>query len=276
MRAVQLTEPVAHHAEGPVWIDGLHWVDLLAGDVLRLHPDGAIERRHIGSIVAVIRPRTGGGFAYALERGFALEDATGHLITLPDLWSDPMLRMNDGGCAPDGSFLCGSMAYDAASGAGSLYRLAPDGHASRVLSGVTISNGLEWSPDGALAYYVDSVTGRVDVFDYDGGTLANRRPFASIAEGAPDGLTVDSEGGVWVALWGGSAVHRYDPAGVLTAVVSVDARQVTSCAFGGAALDELFITTSREGLDDDDDPLAGSVFVVRPGVTGVPVRAYGG
>jgi sugar lactone lactonase YvrE len=186
--------------------------------------------------------------------------------------------MNEGGCDPDGRFWCGSMAYDQSPGAASMYRLDPDGTVRRVFDGVTVSNGLEWSPDGTLAYYDDTATHRVDVFDYDRDAgLTGRRPFVVLGDdGNPDGLTVDAEGGVWVALFGGGAVHRYDAAGRLTAVVEVPTPQVTACTLGGPQLDQLFITTSREGMGPDDDPLAGSLFRVDAGVRGLPVRAFAG
>ncbi|MEX1908449.1 SMP-30/gluconolactonase/LRE family protein [Janibacter sp. Y6] len=280
MQAEQITDPVAHHAEGPVWSPrwgGLRWVDMVAGDVLSLAPDGSVARRHVGTVVAALRPRTRGGAVLALERGFALEDADGTVTPLRDLWSGPV-RMNEGGCDPDGRFWCGSMAYDQSEGAASLYRLDPDGSTSVQLTGVTISNGLEWSPDGALAYYNDTQTGRVDVFDYDRESgLTGRRPFVEVADGGhPDGLTVDAEGGVWTAIFDQGVVHRYDRAGRLDEVVEVEARQVTACTFGGPALDELYVTTSREGLEEGDDPLAGSLFRVSPGVRGLPAREFTG
>ena len=276
--AEQVTGPVAYHGEGPVWSDGLHWVDMLAGDVLSLAPDGSVGRRHVASVVAALRPRATGGFVYAVERGFALDDGPGTSVrALPELWSTGALRMNEGGCDPDGRFYCGTMAYALTPGAASLYRLDTDGRVAQVLDGLTISNGLEWSPDGALAYYVDSASGRIDVMDYDAGLgLTGRRPFARVEAGSPDGLTVDAEGGVWVAIWGASAVHRYDPAGRLTEVVRLPATHVTACTFGGPDLADLYITTSREGLDDSAEPQAGSLFVWRPGVRGRPVRPYGG
>ena len=276
--AEQITAPIAYHAEGPVWIDGLHWVDMLAGDVLSLGSDGSVGRRHVGQVVAALRPRTSGGFVYAVERGFALDDGIGTPIrALPDLWTTDTVRMNEGGCDPDGRFYCGSMAYAETPGAASLYRLDPDGGVATVLVDLTVSNGLEWSPDGRLAYYVDSATGRIDVMDYaaDRG-LTDRRPFVTVEVGAPDGLTVDAEGGIWVALWGGSAVHRYAPEGTLSEVIELPVTQVTACTFGGNALDELFITTSREGLPAGEEPAAGSLFRVRPGITGLPIRHFAG
>jgi sugar lactone lactonase YvrE len=279
MKVEQVTDVVAYHGEGPVWSlrwGGLRWVDMLAGDVLSLAPDGAVERRHVGDIAAALRPRRGGGAVIGIERGFALEDPDGSVRALHEVWSDPSVRMNEGGCDPDGRFYCGSMAYDQLEGAASLYRLDPDGSVRIVLDGVTVSNGLEWSPDGTLAYYNDTATRSIAVFDYDRDAgLTGRRVFASL-EHRPDGLTVDAEGGVWTALSDGGAVRRYTPDGKLDAVIDVPARKVTACAFGGRGLDELFITTSREGLQPGDDPLAGALFCARPGVHGLAVREFAG
>lgn len=280
--AERLTDPVAYHAEGPVWSErwgGLRWVDMFAGDVLSLDAGGRVRRRHVGAIAAALRPRRRGGAVIGVERGFVLEEPDGSLIHLGELWTDATVRMNDGGCDPDGRFYCGSMATDRRHGAGALHRLDPDRTVHVVLAGVTISNGLEWSPDGSLAYYVDTATQTIARFDYtrDAG-LSARRVFVAIAErdGRPDGLTVDAEGGVWVALNGGGAVRRYTPDGAVDLAVEVPARQVTACTFGGAGLDRLFITTSREGLEPGADPLAGSVFHADVGFRGLPIREFDG
>jgi len=282
----QLTAPVAFHAEGPVWSPawgGLRWVDMFAGDVLSMSlrgpAGGDIARRHVGAIAAALRPRRDGGAVIAVERGFALEDADGELHLLPDLWADPGVRMNDGGCDPDGRFYCGSMAYDKAPGRGTLYRLDGDGATSAIFGGSTISNGLDWSPDGSIAYYIDTPTRRIDVFDYapDAG-LTGRRTFVEITDspGSPDGLTVDAHGHVWVALFGGSAVRRYRPDGKLDGLIELPVTNVTACTFAGAELDELVITTSREDLPEDTQPEAGALFRCRPGVAGQPVLEFAG
>jgi sugar lactone lactonase YvrE len=282
VRTEQVTGPMAYHGEGPVWSErwgGLRWVDMLAGDILTLVADGSINRRHVGTIAAALRPRQQGGAVICVERGFALEEADGEIRYLDKLWSDTNVRMNEGGCDPDGRFYCGSMAYDQQPGAGALYQLDPDSSVHVVLENVTISNGLEWSPDGSRAYYNDSPTQRIDIFDYDSESgLSGRRPFAEVpAEvGLPDGLTVDEEGGVWVALYGGGSVRRYTPEGMLDEVIEVPAKQVTACTFGGRALDQLFITTSREDLKPGEDPLAGSLFRTAVGVAGMPVREFVG
>ena len=217
------------------------------------------------------------------ERGFVLLDAGMQVERrLPDLWDDPGVRMNEGGADPAGNFWCGSMAYDEREGGGALYRLAPDLSVQKVLDGVTISNGFGFSPDGARAYYVDTPTRKVDVFDHRDGTLTGRRTAFEPADGPgfPDGLTVDAEGCVWVALFDGAAVHRYTPDGELLAVVPLPVAQVTACTFGGPGLDRLYVTTSREGLDADAlaaQPLAGALFCVDlPGVRGLPVLEFAG
>jgi sugar lactone lactonase YvrE len=280
MRAEPITRPVAFHGEGPVWWDGwggLRIVDLFAGDVLTLTGD-KVERRHVGTVAAALRPRRDGGAVLALERSFALEGADGALTVLPDVWNDETIRFNDGGCDPDGRFYCGTMAWDARPGAGSLYRLDPDGSVTLVLDGVTISNGLEWSPDGSRAYYADTPTGRIDVFDYDAvAGLTDRRPFVEIPpeRGSPDGLTVDADGAVWVALYGGGAVHRYVE-GRLDAVVEVPTPKPTACTFGGPGLTTLYVTTTQENVPPGSDPAAGALFAVEPGVAGLPARTFAG
>jgi sugar lactone lactonase YvrE len=279
MKPEQITASVTYHGEGPVWSEiwgGLRWVDMLAGDVLSLADDGTIGRQHVGEVAAAVRPRRGGGAVIGVERGFALQEADGTLTTLPELWSDTNMRMNEGACDPAGRFYCGSMAYDKTPGAAALYRLDADGSVSVALEGVTVSNGLDWSPDGTRAYYNDTDTHRVDVFDYgrDSG-LSGRRAFV-VVDGRPDGLTVDAEGGVWTALSDSGVVHRYTPEGHLDAVVELPVTKVTACTFGGAQLDELFITTSCEGLDPGDEPQAGSLFRVVPGVRGRPTLEFDG
>ena len=276
MRAEQLTDALAYHGEGPVWdaaTQRLLWVDMHAGDVLATTADGADTGRcPVGELAACVVPRAAGGYAVATARGFTLLDADGSHHQLPDVWSDTTVRMNDGGCDPQGRFFCGSMATDAAAGRGAMYRLDPDGSVTQVFTGVTISNGLGWSPDGSVAYYVDTPTLRIDACAPD---LSSRRAFASVEGGAPDGLTVDADGGVWVALWGGHAVHRYAPSGELDAVIELPVAQVTSCAFGGDDLATLFITTSAENLADPE-PAAGALFAVTPTVRGLPTLTFAG
>ncbi len=286
LTARPVTAAVADHGEGPVWhpsFAGVRWVDMHAGDILELVGPDAVTRTHVGTVAAAFRPRRGGGVVLADARGFVLLDADLAVERrLPELWDDPGVRMNEGGADPAGNFWCGSMAYDQSEGAGALYRLTPDLTATKEVDGVTVSNGLGFSPDGTRAYYVDTPTRRVDVFDHEGGTLANRRTAVEVVDGpgSPDGLTVDAEGCLWVALFGGSAVHRYSPDGTLLAVVPLPVAQVTACTFGGPDLDRLYVTTSREGLDEADraaQPLAGALFAVDvAGVRGLPALEFAG
>jgi sugar lactone lactonase YvrE len=282
MRAEQVTDQVAFHGEGPVWSaawGGLRFVDMLAGAVLSLRSDGSVERRQVGAIAAALRPRSGGGAVIGVERGFVLEEPDGALSPVIAAWTEADARMNDGSCDPDGRFYCGSMAYDRHQGGGALYRLDPDLTVHRILAGVTISNGLDWSPDGSLAYYVDTETSRVDVLDYNAESgLANRRPFVHIhsGDGRPDGLTVDADGGIWVALNGGGAVRRYAPDATLDLVVETPTPHVTACTFGGSDLRTLFITTSRESVPAGEDPVAGSLVACEPGATGRATLEFAG
>jgi sugar lactone lactonase YvrE len=251
---------------------------MMAGDVLSLASDGTVTRQHVGSVAAALRPRVGGGAVIGVERGFALQEADGSVTPLDPVWTTDQIRMNDGGCDPDGGFYCGSMAYDKREGAASLYRLAPDGSVTVALTGVTISNGLEWSPDGSLAYYNDTATHAISVFDYDRDAgLTGRRPFVQLPDdGNPDGLTVDAEGGVWTALYGSGTVHRYAPDGTLSEVIELPTPNVTACTLGGAQLDQLFITTTQEGLPAGSDRLAGALFRADVGGPGRPVREFAG
>jgi sugar lactone lactonase YvrE len=282
-RADRFTAPCTFHGEGPFWDatnDRLLLVDMLAGAVVEVDADGGTRRRKLAKVAAAIRARRGGGYVLATENRFVLlgPDLT-EQHSLPPAFADPGVRMNDGGCDPQGRFYCGTMAYAETPGAGTLYRLDPDGSVHVTLRDVTISNGLQWNWAGDTVCYADTPTGRVDSFDFDQASAAftNRRTFTEISGGGhPDGMAIDEEDGIWVALWGGSAVHRYDSGGRLDLVVDLPVSNVTACAFGGPELRTLFITTSRQGLDVDDQPEAGAVFRYDAGVRGAPQHAFAG
>ena len=282
MTPENVTGPIAHHAEGPVWWPGwggLRWVDGDAGDLLTLRP-GGVTRQHIDDeYLAFVRPRVGGGLVAVGARTLYLaDDVDGEAHAAASLVDDPRVRMNDGCCDPRGRLLAGSMAYDATTDAGSVVRVGADLGVATVLARTTVSNGIGFSPDGRRAYYVDTMTHRIDVFDVAEGELRGRRAFAVIPteQGLPDGLTVAADGSVWVALWGGSAVHGYDASGALIATVELPVPQVSACTFGGDDLDTLYITTSAQGLPADHGTEAGSVFAMQPGVRGVPVTPFAG
>jgi len=274
-------------AEGPVWdADAglLRWVDILGCRVHALDvATGRDEWFATPSPVGSIALRNGGGLLLALEDGFWLE-RNGRLERLAGVEEDDhTLLMNDGKCDRNGRFWAGTVAYDEHEGAGTLYRLDPDGTVTPMIRSLTMSNGIAWNGDDALMYFIDSETHRIDVFDYDPvrGQIAGRRPFAALADGpgVPDGMTIDAEDCLWVAVWGASCVLRYRPNGTIAEVVRLPVSQVTSCAFGGRDLDELFITSARVDLSDaalHDEPLAGGIFRCRPGVSGLRSAYFAG
>ncbi|MDU0348081.1 SMP-30/gluconolactonase/LRE family protein, partial [Actinomyces sp. MRS3W] len=231
MKAQRITDSIAYHAEGPCWweaTDHLRFVDMLAGAVVELDDNapGGHRRLPVGSAVAsVIRPRVGGGAIVATERGISLgrRDDLSDLSPAAELFTDPEVRTNEGGCDPDGRFWIGTMPYAKTPGGANMYRWdGPGAQPMRAWGGATICNGLGFSPDGTVAYWIDTPTGVVTLMDYDPARgLVDPRPFVSIDpdEGHPDGLCVDAEGGVWTALNGGAAVRRYSADGVLDAVV---------------------------------------------------------
>jgi sugar lactone lactonase YvrE len=277
----------ARLGEGPVWdarSGRLVWVDIEGRALHSTDPGTGTTTTHPMPLrIGIAVPRQSGGFVAALEDGFHAIDPDGQTQLIAAVaTASGRLRFNDGACDPAGRFLAGTMAYDYAPGAGALYRLDLDLRVIRLLDGVTISNGLGWSPDGGTMYYVDTPTRRIDAFDYDvaTGALSRRRSFVDIdGDGRPDGLCVDVDGAVWVALWPGWSVRRYLADGTLDAVLPVPVAKVSSCAFGGPSLDELFITSAWTELSDEErlaQPHAGSLFRASVGVRGVPRAAFAG
>ncbi|MEU4348049.1 SMP-30/gluconolactonase/LRE family protein [Streptomyces sp. NPDC023838] len=270
----------AELGEGPTWDPAsgrLIWVDILSSRIHTYEPDNGrrtvmATEQHVGAA----KPRAGGGLVVNLRDGIGLYGPDGAFSWL---LRDPVpgRRGNDAAVAPDGALWVGTMRYDEATGGGSLTRVAGDGTATPQPGPVSVSNGTGWSPDGRLMYYVDSPTRRIDVFDFDGHGAHDRRPFAVIDEGDgfPDGLTVDAEGGVWVALWDGAAVRRYDPDGTLSLVVELPVRRPTACAFGGPDLTDLYVTSARVGLSRPH-PLSGALLVLPGTGRGIPGTAFAG
>jgi sugar lactone lactonase YvrE len=280
-------------SEGPRWHEPrgeLLWVDILGRRLHRgrLADDGRLEEcqtiaidRHVGAVA----PAIGGGYVLAAGQGFLFVDEAGEVTELaqPEA-GNTGVRMNDGACDPQGRFWAGTMAYDETPGAGSLYRLELDGSCTTVLTGLTISNGIGWSPDERTMYLSDSGLGCVEAFSFDGatGAIGHRRTLVHIEQpgAAPDGLTVDADGGIWVALWNGGAVNRYAPDGSLVSTLKLPVERPTSCAFGGPALATLFVTTARAGLDEAArarQPDAGYLFAIDGlGVRGLPCLPYRG
>ncbi|MEV2195462.1 SMP-30/gluconolactonase/LRE family protein [Streptomyces phaeochromogenes] len=285
--------------EGPTWdadAQRLIWIDILGSRVHTYDPVSGrrtvmVTEQHVGAA----KPRMGGGLVVNLRDGVGLygpggessgdsgdsgdSDGSSGLGGFRWLHREvvPGRRANDAAIAPDGALWAGTMRYDEAPGGGTLSRVAPDGTVETVLDDVAVSNGTGWSPDGRLMYYIDSPTRRIDVFDFDGQRVSGRRQLAAIEEGDgfPDGLTVDADGCVWVALWDGGAVRRYTPDGKLDRVVELPVPRPTACAFGGADLTDLYITTARTGLAAPH-PLSGSVLVIPGAGKGLPQPAFAG
>lgn len=277
----------AEVGEGPAWdaaAGRLIWVDITASRVHELYPDGLARSWEVGEHVGAAAPRASGGLVLATCTGFAALAPDGSVTPIALVEADvPANRMNDGKCDPQGRFWAGTMPYQPTPGAGSLYRLDPDGRVERVLSGLGLANGLGWSPDAKTLYFIDSTTQSVGAYDFDPGhgSLSSRRLVAAIdpAEGMPDGMTVDDEGYLWVALWGGGCVRRYRPDGTISAVVHLPVSQVTSCAFGGPDGSDLYITSAAHQLSEQQlsaEPHAGGLFRCRPGITGPPAIPYSG
>ncbi|TMF66290.1 MAG: SMP-30/gluconolactonase/LRE family protein [Chloroflexi bacterium] len=275
--------------EGPVWLEDeqrLVWVDIKGHHVHWLDPKtGRLEQIDVSADVGAVAPTTSGALIAAAGNGFqALDQKSGRIKTLAVAEPDrPGNRMNDGKCDSRGRFWAGTMADDETPGAGGLYRLNLDYTVDRMLSDVTVSNGLDWTADDRLMYYIDSASHRVDVLDFESsaGTIANRRPLIQIdkSDGMPDGMTLDAEGGLWVALWGGWSVRRYRPDGSFDLEIKIPASKVSSCVFGGPDFSDLYITTAASGLSEkqlEKQPHAGGLFRCRPGHGGRPPYRFGG
>ncbi|MFE5915588.1 SMP-30/gluconolactonase/LRE family protein [Streptomyces sp. NPDC056468] len=270
----------AQLGEGPTWDPGsgrLVWIDILGARIHTYDPvSGRRTVRTTHQHIGAVKPRVGGGLVLNLRDGVALLDPD-HRFRWLHHEPVPGRRANDAAVAPDGSLWAGTMRYDEAPGGGTLSRITGEASVEVVLDDVAVSNGTGWSPDGQLMYYVDSPTRRVDVFDFADGLPLNRRPLVEIEDGAgfPDGLTVDAEGCVWVALWDGAAVRRYTPAGELDRVIPLPVPRVTACTFAGPDLTDLYITTARVGLASPP-ALSGSVFVVPGAGKGLAQPAFMG
>ena len=290
-----------HLAEAPGWDavgQRLLWVDHLVGVVHEARSDGAGGwregrrwdlKRHIAAAI----PRSKGGLVVVGATDIVVLDEAGSIRPFAHINADPRrVRLNDAKCDPQGRLWAGALALDFTPQA-ALYRIDPDGSVTTVLEQVILSNGLDWSPDGHIFYYVDSCTLTIDAFDFDParGGLANRRSVVTLrrGDGVANGLTVDREGCLWVALTGGGEVRRYAPDGELLARVPISTPGPTSCAFGGTDGEHLFITSRagrmpdvalklgvRHDMMENTGPEAGGVFVCRPGTSGAAATPFAG
>jgi sugar lactone lactonase YvrE len=282
-------EAVASTVNQALLGEGLRWdarrnellgIDILAGRIYRGHiaTDGELSlfRQYWvpGTVGAIVPVEGDEGWMVSAGRGFALLYPDGMLRPIVPV-APVGTRMNDGACDPQGRFWAGTLAEDFRPGGGALYRLDQNGQLEMMLGGLTISNGLGWSPDGSIMYLADSGPRLVHAFRFDGatGTISEDRVLITVPEelGAPDGLTVDAEGDLWVAIYGGGRVHRYSPDGELREALTVPAVQCTSCAFAGPALNRLYVTTATEGWSDEQrraEPAAGIVYRFETDATG--------
>ena len=281
--------------EGPAWESqsgSLYWVDIHAGRLHTFHPqDGSDRSVEVGEYLGCAAPRRSGGLVLGLRSGFATIATplpSGEALEVralvnpePDL---PGNRFNDGKCDPAGRFLAGSMDDAEIEPSGSLYSLSPNGQVKTLLRGTRIANGLAWSPDYHTFYFIDTPTRTVTAYDYDLATGAIGHPRLAIsvppALGWPDGMTSDTQGLLWVAMWGGAKLTRWNPAsGQLLEEIPFPALNVSSCAFGGPHLTDLYVTTARKGMDAGQlakYPLSGGLFRIQTDIQGLPTFAFGG
>lgn len=287
--AVACTSEQQHLGEGARWDarrDELLRVDILTGHVYRdsVGTDGVLTPvrtyRVPGTVGAITPIADDEGWLLAAGRSFIHLAVDGSLRTLAEV-AAAGTRMNDAACDPQGRFWAGTVADDARPGGGALYRLDPSGQTTVVRGSLTISNGLGWSVDGKTMYLADSGPGVVLAFAFDGdrGTISDERVLITIDRtiGVPDGLTVDAEGDLWVAVFGGGRVQRYSPAGALRQEWMIPAEETTSCAFGGRELNWLYVTTATEhwtGQERRATPSAGLVYRLNPGARGRPAAPF--
>ncbi len=266
--------------EGPLWDvrqNRLYWLDIVEGKIHRYDPaTHKNETFAVGKYVSSVTPTIRGDFL--ITKGHAIykwrpEHKMEKVISAEQRMAGN--RFNDGKCDPAGRFWVGSMDMKEERQSGSLYRLSADLSIKKMCSGLTVSNGIDWSPGNETMYHVDSPTRRIFAYDFDldGGTISRKRVAITIPEGNgfPDGITVDCEGNIWVAQWGGSRISRWEPEGRLLEEISVPASQVSSCTFGGRNLDTLYVTTARYGIGRsqvNNEVHAGSLFSIVPGVRG--------
>ncbi len=272
--------------EGPVW-DGsagrLRWVDIMSGRLNSTDPDtGDTASQTVPTLVGAAAPRASGGLVLATREGFATVDGPEGPGLHPRLdVLGPGERMNDAAVDPWGRYWAGSTTMDFAAGRGALHLLEPDWSSRVVLDGLTLPNGLGWSPDRRTFYLVDTMPGDILRFDVDPRTHlpTDGRLFHHVdgARGIPDGLTIDATGCLWVALWGGAAVLKLSSEGDEVGVLEMPVQQPSSCAFGGLDLDRLFVTSARDGLRVADYAPDGSLFVIdSPGAIGQPAVPFAG
>lgn len=289
---MQNAELILNHesllGEGPSWDEAaqrLYWVNIMEKKLHIYDPvKQANDTFQLDQYVGAAVKRSTGGLVLALQHGFHTFDLnTEQLTPIEDPESHlPNNRFNDGKCDPAGRFWAGTMAIEGGGNVGALYCLDTDLSVRKAFGGVGCSNGLAWSPDHKTMYYIDTPTRQVAAFDYniESGEIQNKRIAITIpeGEGGPDGMTIDAEGNLWIAHWGGYKVSKWDPvSGKHLADIPIPAKQVTSCVFGGENLDELYITTARIGLEEQElqkHPHSGGLFRVKTEVKGMATYEF--
>lgn len=266
--------------EGPFWDSKrsrLHWVDIIGKKIISQNLDGSnIHALEVDGNPGCVVLSDDGTMVAGVDNQISSLDGDGNLLrVLADTKEGAGLRFNDGKCDSSGRFWVGSMDRKEKNKLGSLYSWnSIEGLVNRE-QGVTVSNGMGWSPDNSLFYYIDSPTREVSVYDFDlsTGSINNKRRFIGFSEedGFPDGMTIDNEGRLWIAFWGGSKIMCVNPdSKAIEEVVSFPVSKITSCAFGGEKMDQLFITSAKVQVNEKDEPMAGKTFVVSLGVKGLP------
>lgn len=268
--------------EGPLWSEreaALYWVDILGRKLNRLEPaTGQITSWDMPEPIGWIIERVSGGFVAGLKSGIhALSLDPFELDLLVAMDADtPGNRMNDAKADAAGRLWAGTMPMAGDVPTGSFYRVGTDLAVDRVDTGYCVANGPAISPDGRWMFHTDSHAGRVYRFPLaEDGQLGPRETFVQFEDawGSPDGMTFDAEGGLWIAHWGGSRVSRFLPDATIERSIALPASQITSCTFGGAALDQMFVTSAADGVDEDQ---GGHLFTVDPGVRGLPACKFAG
>jgi sugar lactone lactonase YvrE len=286
MKAEVVSNVISELGEGPLYHEGrFYWVDILAGKLKSIIPgDDKCQLLYEGAKAptSVVAGKDGSLYMTLTDGFYKFTDEGASRVGAFKI-TDPHMRFNDGKCDLFGNYWAGTMDTQEVSPKGSLYVLRPSGEVLEILTGITVSNGLCWNDDMSTFYYVDSPTKEVRAYDFDSLAMTLTKPrtiYTVKKDGAfPDGMCIDMDGNLWLALWNGYSVICLDPySGQVLDEIEVPCRKVTSCSFGGEVYDELFITTSTKGMDGSDwqkYPDSGKIFKARPGIIGLPLDTFG-
>lgn len=287
MQVELLLDARANLGEGPAWDEKsgtLYWVDIL-GKRIHAWKDGRDDILQLDEAIGCVAPRREGGLVAALKDSMWVLDWNSGKQTMLGSVNEPAAnRFNDGKCDPAGRLLAGTMDTEERAFSGALYSLSMGQSPRKLLDGLGIANGLAWSPDHKTFYHIDTPTRQVRAFDYDleTGNIANGHIAVEVpsAMGWPDGMTSDMEGRLWIALWGGSRITRWNPAnGKQELEIAIPAPQTTACVFGGPRRDILFVTSARAWLKESvlaENPLSGGLFQIQTQTEGMPTFAFAG